>query len=124
MNSQATTAEVCASPNWKTISPRCNLYEDGQQFTMWFEMPGVEQSGLEMWVEKGVLYLNGKTRECCPKGEALRSEFSPVNYHARYRLSNAVNAEGIQAELKNGLLKVTLPKTEEVRPRKISVRTE
>lgn len=106
------------------VTPATNIYEGQDAFTMLVEMPGVEQGGLEMWVEKGTLRVHGKTQFEDARHTPWRDECGSGHYRGVYQLSDAVDTDSIGAELRAGLLTITLPKSKSAQPRKIAVRSE
>ena len=85
------------------------------------DLPGVDQDGLKLSVEEGVLTIEGHVKQ--PENrEYLVREFEPVNFYRQFELSETVDQEGINAELKNGVLNIFLPRAKSVQPRTIEVK--
>jgi HSP20 family molecular chaperone IbpA len=84
-------------------------------------MPGVDKEGLDINLEKGVLTINGKV-DLEERGNQILREFSPANYYRQFKLAEHIDADKSQAELKNGVLTLTIPKAESAKPRKIEIR--
>lgn len=102
--------------------PAVNVWEDGENFFVEAEVPGLKSENLEITVVGDELTL---------KGERASEERSEATYHRQERgigsfsraikLPNEVNAERVEAALKDGVLLLTLPKAEAAKPRKIKV---
>ena len=86
------------------------------------EMPGVEKANVEVRVEEGVLFVEGRLDLNKYRGlQPLYTEYNIGNYARSFRLSNEIDQDKIGAELKDGVLSLTLPKVEKAKPRTISI---
>jgi HSP20 family protein len=104
--------------------PATDIHEDGETLIFKFYLPDVSKENVKAWVEKGVLTVEGE--------RPLEFEATKENYHrlergwgkfARaFRLPDTIATQESQAELKNGVLRVTFKKKPEVLPRQIEVR--
>lgn len=103
------------------LTPPVDIYETDDGLEVLVDMPGVGREGVSLGVEDGILTIEG-TPTWATTGETVYEEFRLGRYHRRFRLTDAVDAEGIDAELKHGVLRIRLPKAERMRPRKIDVR--
>ncbi|MBQ3643059.1 MAG: Hsp20/alpha crystallin family protein [Candidatus Riflebacteria bacterium] len=103
------------------ITPVTDIYEEDKGLYMMVDLPGVDQDGLKLSVEEGVLTIEGHVKRSDNK-EYLIREFEPSNYYRQFELSEAVDQEGINAELKNGVLNIFLPRAKAVQPRTIEVK--
>jgi len=86
-------------------------------------MPGVEKDNINVSVREGVLNIDGrldfsKYKELQP----LYTEYNVGNYSRSFRLSSAIDQNKIGAELRDGILSLTLPKVEEAKPRTIQIK--
>ena len=85
-------------------------------------MPGVEKGNVNVHVEDDVLNVEGRLDLTKYQGlQALYTEYNIGHYARSFRLSNKIDQEKIGAELKEGVLSLTLPKVEEAKPRTIQV---
>ena len=85
-------------------------------------LPGVARDGLDITAEEGVLTLLGRPAWQQPVGwTVLYRESSAAPFLLKLEHDNALDLDRIQAELKDGVLHLTLPKAEALKPRKISV---
>jgi HSP20 family molecular chaperone IbpA len=105
-----------------TVMPAVNLYEREHEVVILADMPGVSEKNVDLTVEKHVLTISGKAEWTEPAGYELRyREFAPVEFRRVFSLTSDLDAENIKAAMKNGVLSVTLPKSEKAKPRKIAV---
>lgn len=103
------------------ITPLTDIYEEENGLYVMVDLPGVEREGLKIKVEKNVLTIEGHV-EAKKERTYLFREFEPSNYFRQFELTDSVNQEKIEAELKNGVLSLFLPKAEELKPRSIEVK--
>lgn len=103
------------------ITPVTDIYEEDNGLYMMVDLPGVEKDGLKLTVEKSTLTIEGHVNK--PENrEYLVKEYEPYNYFRQFELSETIDHEGINAELKNGVLNVFLPRAKAVQPRTIEVK--
>jgi HSP20 family protein len=106
----------------RTFVPTADIYEDRDSLKVILEMPGVDKGSVTVRVEEGVLYVQGKLDLTKYRGlQPLYTEYNIGNYSRSFRLSNAIDQDKIGAELKDGVLSLTLPKAEKAKPRTIQV---
>ena len=106
----------------RTFMPTADIYEDRDSLKVILEMPGVEKGNVNVRVEEGVLVVEGRLDLTKYRGfQPLYTEYNIGNYSRSFRLSNAINQDKIGAELKDGVLSLTLPKAEKAKPRSIQV---
>lgn len=109
----------------KVYSPAVDIVERKEDILLIADMPGVDEKSVEITIDKDVLTLNGRVETKLPEGHRLLlSEYGTGDYHRVFNLSDEIDREKIMATVKHGVLRLTLPKTEAVRTRKIPVRTE
>lgn len=106
----------------RTFLPTTDIYEDRDSLKVILEMPGVEKGNVEVRVEEGILFVEGRLDLAKYRGlQPLYTEYNIGNYSRSFRLSNAIDQDKIDAELKDGVLSLTLPKAEKAKPRTIQV---
>lgn len=110
-----------AQPERRLVAPEVNIFETKDEYILEAEMPGVSKQGLEITLEGNVLTLVGHRSDAIPAGEAVYRESRPVDYRRVFELDPAVDGEKISAKVEEGVLTLTLPKSERVKPRKIAV---
>ena len=106
-------------------TPRCDIYEEGDNIVVMADVPGLERSDIDVQVENNVLTLRGeRKRDQEVKSENLfRTERFYGGFTRSFTLPVSVDTEKIRAEYRDGVLRVTLPKVEEAKPHKIKVLT-
>jgi len=102
------------------ITPPVDIFETKDGLTVIADLPGVQQSGLDVRVADGVLTLHGKTQHIAP-GTPIVREYELLNFYRQFELPEAVDADRISAQLKHGILALHLPKKEKAKPRQIAV---
>ena len=106
----------------RTFVPTADIYEDRDSLKVILEMPGVEKGNVDVRVEEGVLFVEGRLDLAKYRGlQPLYTEYNIGSYSRSFRLSNAIDQDKIGAELKDGVLSLTLPKAEKAKPRTIQV---
>lgn len=107
----------------RVFVPAADIYETQDALTVILEMPGVERSNVDVRVEDGVLEVVGRLDLSKYRGlQPLYTEYNIGHYSRSFQLSNKIDQSRIAAELKDGVLSVTLPKAEEAKPRTIEVK--
>jgi HSP20 family molecular chaperone IbpA len=86
------------------------------------DMPGVGKDSVDIRVEENRLLIKGSVSRDIP-GEYVLSEYSIGDYMRTFTLSNFIDQSSITASIKNGVLRIIMPKSESLKPRKISVTT-
>jgi HSP20 family protein len=102
------------------VVPPVDIYETTDGLVLMADLAGVSKDALDVRVEDNLLTIQGRTSHAVP-GSPLHREFELVNYFRQFELSEKVNQAGIGASLKNGVLKLDLPKAEKAKPRQIQV---
>ena len=106
------------------FTPLVDVVETGDEFTFWADLPGVTAGDVDVSYENGTLTIHGKVRPRQPSGRGyVWREYDVGHYYRQFSLGNAVNPDGIRAELKNGVLELHAPKAESARTRKIEIKT-
>jgi HSP20 family protein len=105
--------------------PRVDIVEGKEDFLLTANMPGVDAASMSLHVEKSVLTIEGRTKIEAPPGlKPARQEFAGGSYRRTFELSSQIAVDGIKARMKDGVLRVTLPKREEAKARKIDIKAE
>ena len=102
-------------------TPLVDVESNEEGYTIRAEMPGVDKSGLEITVDNGELTIVGHRRTSELTGEPVYREIRNNDFRRVYELDPAIDTAKISARIEQGILTLTLPKTESVRPRKITV---
>lgn len=103
-------------------SPRTNLYEDGDNFEIRAEVPGLEKEDLSVKIQGNYLEISGKRKSDAPEGyRSHKTERATGTFSRSFTLPADVDSTKVTAVLKDGLLFLTLPKHEAAKPKKISI---
>jgi len=114
-------ADRAASPEF-TLKPAYRISQTPEAWTLTAQLPGVAKDGLEVTAEDGVITIRGRRQWQQPEGwTSLYRESYDSGYALSLQHDHTVDAGRIQAELKDGVLRVSLPKAEAAKPRKIAV---
>lgn len=103
------------------ILPPVNIREELDAYVLEADMPGVNKGSLEITLEGSELSLVGRRTSTSTPGEVLLQEQRHADYRRIFEIDPAINTSGITAQMSQGLLTLTLPKSEQVKPRKITV---
>ena len=106
----------------KTLAPQADVYEEGGKVHLRLEMPGVGKDSLEVRIESDELFIYGKRQEGEKKGTYLIRERRHEDFLKRYTLDDTVDREKVEAEMKDGLLYLTLSLKEASKPKKIVIK--
>jgi HSP20 family protein len=108
-------------PREEYVAPNVNIFESADGYVLQAEMPGVGKDGLEITLEGNEITITGRRVTETVSGEALFRERHNTDYRRVFELDPAIDTAKISAKVEQGILTVTLPKSEQVKPRKITV---
>jgi len=103
------------------VLPRADIREEKDSYIVSLEMPGVRKEGLEIFVENSELTIIGRRTDLPVKGELLYRESRRADFRRVFELDGSIDVDRISARMENGIVTLTLPKAEKVKPRKIEV---
>jgi HSP20 family protein len=103
------------------VAPPATVIEAADGYTLDVEMPGVNKDGLDISVENNELTIIGRRSLPTVEGTLLHHESRPENFRRTFELDPSIDADKISAKIDQGLMTLTLPKAEHVKPRKIAV---
>jgi len=119
---QIETKEEATLPT-RTYVPTTDIFETQDALNVVLEMPGVEKTNIDVTVQEGILNVEGRLDFSKYKSlQPLYTEYNVGHYARSFRLSSKIDESKIAAELRDGVLTLTLPKVEEAKPRTIQVR--
>ena len=106
------------------FTPAVDIFETDKEITMLADMPGVKAGDLNIDLDKNILTLDGavKSPEGADEMDVLR-EYRTGRYYRQFTLSQVIDQGKIGAEMKDGVLRLRLPKVEAAKPRKITVKS-
>lgn len=104
-------------------APAVDIREEATHFVLLADLPGVEPSGIDVQMDKGVLSITGERGAPAAAGEGhfSRTERRHGAFNRRFTLPDSADAEGITARSHNGVLEIRIPKREEPAPRRIQI---
>ena len=107
-------------------APAVDIFETEQNLVVKADLPDLKPEELDIRVENNILTIRGerKFEKKVDENNYLRVERSYGSFSRSFSLSNTVNTESIQADYKNGVLTLSIPKREEAKPKQIKVRVE
>lgn len=108
-----------------SVFPALNVWEENEVFHVEAEVPGLNLEDLDISVKDDELTIKGERKASREEGAAYhRRERSFGQFERTHKLPASVDATKVEARLKDGVLRITLPKAEAAKARKISVRVE
>ena len=116
--------EACApNGNSRPTTPRADIMEGDTEFRIVMDLPGITSEDLNIQVENQALSVSAKRNHQMPEGFELsrRERMGEVSFHRNFNLGNVIDPDRIDARLENGILMLTLPKSESSMPRRIEV---
>lgn len=117
-----TTTEQTSADLGQTIRPSYTVNETADAYAVTVQLPGVAKDGLEITAEDGQVRIVGRRAWKQPAGwTALHRESVDANYELVLTHDNSIAVEKIAAELTEGVLRISFPKAEAAKPRKIAV---
>ncbi len=105
----------------QVVAPSASVIEAADGYMLQVEMLGVNKQGLEVAVENNELVIVGRRSLPAVEGTLIHHELRPENYQRTFELDPSIDAGKITATIEQGLVTLTLPKAEHVKPRKIAV---
>jgi HSP20 family protein len=102
-------------------TPLANILETKDAYVLEAEIPGVAKDGLEVTVENGQLTIVGRRANHATNGNTLYRESRANDYRRVFEVDSSIDTGRITAKVDQGVLTLTLPKAEAVKPRKITV---
>jgi HSP20 family protein len=107
----------------RAVLPAVDVFEDSTGITLLADMPGVPRDRLDVKVESDTLSIEGEVVAQTPEGlEAVYAEVRVPRYRRTFTLSRELDASKVEANLKDGVLTLRIPKQAHAQPRRIEVR--
>ena len=122
---ESAAAQAKAREEDLVLVPAVDIFEDAHGITVQAEMPGVSKERLNIQADRNSLLIEGDAALDIPEGmEALYADVQSTRYRRSFVLSGELETDQIEANLRDGVLTVRVPKRAEAQPRKIDVRTD
>ena len=120
----AATPEEVGSPLPQAITPLIDIHEGPEGLVLEADLPGAIENNVNIQLEDNVLVLHAKVRSPLPEGaRPLHEEYRVGDFFRSFILSDEVERSRIAAELRNGVLRLTLPKAERAKTRRIEIKS-
>ncbi len=104
------------------LAPLVDIYENADQLLVVADLPGVAQDGQSINLEKGELTIEAKRTDAAQVGPSTDQGGLP-DFRRTFLVPKGVDAEGISADLKDGVLRIHLPKAAALKPRQIPIKS-
>ena len=104
-----------------TVAPLVDVYENQDELLLVADMPGTTTDGISVHLDKGLLHIEGK-RDSESTGSLLLAEHRPCDYFRAFSVPQGIDANKIDAQFNAGVLRLRLPKSDAVKPRRIEVK--
>lgn len=104
----------------RAVIPAVDIYENDNEIILQADMPGVVKEDVSVNIDNGTLSVSG-IRKIETRGSSIWEEFSDVEYVRSFSVPQTIEMERVEAELKDGVLKLHLPKSEKAKPRQIEI---
>lgn len=125
LQKQSTQAamETERTRNRKVYVPKVDIYETKAAIILIADMPGVDEQSVDVVLDKNVLTISGRAEPLSFKDYSIAySEYDVGDYQRAFTISDEVDREKIEATVKNGVLRLTLHKAEQVKAKKIVIK--
>jgi len=116
---QATAEATRGGPYF---TPRVDIYETDKELTLYADAPGTRPEDVDLRYERGELLLHARVKPRQRPGHVVVEEFEEGDFYRVFQIHESIDSSKIEAECKNGVLIVHLPKAESAQPRKVAVR--
>lgn len=104
--------------------PDVDIFERADAFVVVADLPGVDARSVDVKLEKGILTLDAQITTQPESGwTPIHAEYRIGGYHREFRISEGIDASGVSASMKDGVLELRLPKSAQLKPRTISVQS-
>lgn len=107
------------------VAPFVNMYDQDQKIVLAVEMPGVDKATLEVYVNHNELIIKGKKKkeDVGKEYQLIYQERTVDEYERRFEINTQIDSEKIDAQYKDGILKITLARSAAAQPKKITIKT-
>ncbi len=123
-NATATRRDEQRQQDLATLTPPVDVLEDGRGIILWADLPGVMKDKLSVNVRDGNLYIEAQATVPTPQGLRLQhAELREPRFARAFAVSADFDISKIDANLKDGVLQLTIPRRDEAQPRRIEVKT-
>jgi HSP20 family protein len=122
---EAPAQEMERTRSRRRFIPKTDIYETEKEFVVLADVPGASETSVDVTVEKNILSITAYIEPAIPSGfEVAYAEYEEGDYQRSFQLPDEIDRDGIEATVRNGVLRLVLPKAESARTRKISITTK
>jgi len=107
-----------------TFSPRVDIFETDNAFLVYADLPGALPYDIDLQFERGELFLRGKVQPRPTGGRVVFNEYDVGDFSRVFEVDDSIDAGKIEADFKNGVLTVRLPKAEAVKPKQVPIKVQ
>lgn len=112
-----------ALENEPWVAPLVDIYETADDYYLTANIPGVSKENIKIKLEEGFLVIMGRVNlDEVKNRKYVLNEIEEGNYYRRFKISDNIDEQKIDAKLENGVLLVKLPKHERVKPKSIEIK--
>ena len=104
-----------------SVSPAVDIYENENEILLYADMPGATKEDISVNIDNGKMVISG-FRKLETSGAVTWEEFSDIQYRRTFSVPQTIDIDKVDAELKDGVLKLHLPKSEAAKPKQIEIR--
>ena len=122
MTQRTETTNVEQTRNGKYFTPRVDIYETETELVLFADLPGVSSKDIDLRYEQGELILQGKVAPKPGGGNWILEEYEDGEFYRVFQIHESIDSTRIEAECKNGVLTVHLPKAESAKPRQVAIK--
>ena len=121
---EAPAEELERTRSHRSFVPRADIYETNKEIFVLADVPGANENTIDITLEKNVLTINAYIEPTIPSGfDVAYAEYEEGDYQRSFRLSDEIDRDKIEATVTEGVLRLRLPKSQEAKTKKISVKT-
>lgn len=109
----------------ESFRPAIDIADQNDAVLLQVDLPGADESEIELTLEKNALKLRGvRAAEAFPGYELVHQEHGARNYEREFRLSETLNREAVEATMREGVLELRIPRLEPAGPQKIAIKAK
>jgi len=102
--------------------PDVDILEEAERFVIFADLPGADENSIDVRLDRGTLSLDARLATAPEeRWSPLHAEYRLGSYHREFRISEDIDASGVSARMRDGVLELELPKSAERRPRSVPV---
>jgi HSP20 family protein len=110
--------------NEPVYTPAVDIYETQDDLVLLADLPGVTKQDLTIKLDDEILTIEGAAQASAAPGQQLLKEYASGTFYRQFTVGEAIDREKIDANLKNGVLELVLPKAEKAKPKRIQVKSD